>query len=56
MNLLKLESRPIRDGSFEVHFYLDFSGNIHDKSVSALLSDLSENLEYFKFLGNYGEQ
>lgn len=55
MNLLKLESRPIRNGSFEVMFYLDFSGNIHDASVSALLSDLSENLEYFKFLGNYGE-
>ncbi len=53
MNLLKLESRPIRDGSFEVMFYLDFSGSIHDRSVSALLSDLSENLEYFKFLGNY---
>ena len=55
LNLLKLESRPIRNGSFEVMFYLDFSGNIHDSAVSALLSDLSENLEYFKFLGNYGE-
>ncbi|MCR4644995.1 MAG: chorismate mutase [Oscillospiraceae bacterium] len=55
LNLLKLESRPIRNGSFEVMFYLDFSGNIHDPAVSALLSDLAENLEYFKFLGNYGE-
>ena len=55
MNLLKLESRPIRNGSFEVMFYLDFNGNIHDSSVRALLSDLSENLEYIKFLGNYGE-
>ena len=55
LNLLKLESRPIRNGSFEVLFYLDFSGNICDPAVRALLSDLSENLEYFKFLGNYGE-
>ena len=55
LNLLKLESRPIRNGSFEVLFYLDFSGNICDASVRALLSDLAENLEYFKFLGNYGE-
>ncbi|MCR5717746.1 MAG: chorismate mutase [Oscillospiraceae bacterium] len=55
LNLLKLESRPIRNGSFEVLFYLDFNGNICDPSVRALLSDLSENLEYFKFLGNYGE-
>jgi prephenate dehydratase len=36
-------------------FYLDFVGNIHDPSISALLSDLSESLEYFKFLGNYSE-
>ena len=54
-NLLKLESRPIRNGSFEVLFYLDFSGNIHETAVSALLSDLAEHLDYFKFLGNYGE-
>ncbi|MBQ8928040.1 MAG: prephenate dehydratase [Oscillospiraceae bacterium] len=55
MNLLKLESRPIRNGSFEVMFYLDFSGSIHDANVCALLSELAENLEYFKFLGNYSE-
>lgn len=55
MNLLKLESRPIRNGSFEVMFYLDFSGNIHEPAVCALLSELSETLEYFKFLGNYSE-
>ncbi len=55
MNLQKLESRPIRNGSFDVMFYLDFNGSIHDKNVRALLSDLAENLEYFKFLGNYSE-
>ena len=55
LNLLKLESRPIRNGSFEVMFYLDFSGKVHDPAVSALLSDLTEHLEYFQFLGNYGE-
>ena len=55
INLLKLESRPIRNGSFDVMFYLDFSGNIHDTAVCALLSELSENLEYFKFLGNFSE-
>ncbi len=55
MNLQKLESRPIRNGSFDVMFYLDFSGSILDRNVRALLSDLSENLEYFKFLGNYSE-
>lgn len=55
MNLQKLESRPIRNGSFEVMFYLDFNGCVRDPNVCALLSDLAEHLEYFKFLGNYSE-
>ncbi len=55
MNLQKLESRPIRNGSFDVMFYLDFEGNIKGKSPRALLSELSQNLEYFKFLGNHSE-
>ncbi len=55
LNLQKIESRPIRDGSFEVMFYLDFNGNIRNESVKALIDDFAENLEYFKFLGNYCE-
>lgn len=51
MNLLRIESRPVRDGSFEVMFYLDFNGKITDNNVKALLSDLSCNLEYFRLLG-----
>lgn len=55
MNLQKLENRPIRDGSFEVMFYLDFSGKVTDKHVKALLTDLSGSLEYFRFLGTSRE-
>ena len=53
MNLLRIESRPIKDGSFDVVFYLDFSGRIDDPSVKALMNDLAENLEYFRFLGTF---
>ena len=28
MNLTKIESRPLLDGSFDVMFYLDFTGSI----------------------------
>ncbi|MCD7890442.1 MAG: chorismate mutase [Ruminococcus sp.] len=55
MNLQKLESRPVRDGSFEVMFYLDFNGRVTDKSVKTLLTDLSGSLEYFRFLGTSRE-
>ncbi len=53
MNLLRIENRPVRDGSFEVMFYLDFSGKITDPTVRALLRDLDENLEYFRCLGTF---
>lgn len=55
MNLQKIESRPVRDGSFEVMFYLDFSGKVTDKHVKAMLTDLSGSLEYFRFLGTSRE-
>ncbi len=53
MNLLRIESRPIRDGSFDVMFYLDFSGRISDPNVKATLLDLEQNLEYFRLLGTF---
>ena len=53
LNLVKLESRPIMDGSFEVVFYLDFVGNVDDIVVSSLLTSMRNELDYFKFLGNY---
>lgn len=53
MNLCKIESRPVKDGSFDVMFYLDFNGNISDNEVRLLLNDMANNLEYFRFLGNF---
>jgi len=51
MNLEKLESRPVGNGSFEVMFYLDFKADIRNESVRSLLADLEQSLEFFKFLG-----
>lgn len=53
MNLLKIESRPLKDGSFHVMFYLDFSGVLSDPDVKALMNDLAENVEYFRLLGTF---
>jgi len=55
LNLLKIESRPIKSGNFDVTFYLDFEGNINDKHVMAFLVGLSNEVEDFRFLGNYRE-
>lgn len=53
LDLKKLESRPVADGSFDVRFYLDFSGNVLDPRVNALLADLAGSLSEFRFLGNH---
>ncbi|MDO5560035.1 MAG: prephenate dehydratase domain-containing protein [Oscillospiraceae bacterium] len=55
LNLSKIESRPLHKGNFDVTFYLDFNGNIKDDRVSALITSLSNELDDFKFLGNYSE-
>jgi len=56
LNLTKLESRPLRNGSFEYAFYLDFEGNLQNENTVALLCALSEELPQFTLLGNYREQ
>ena len=55
LNLTKIESRPRTDKNFEYLFYLDFSGNVHTNNVIELISQLSEEMPEFSFLGNYCE-
>ena len=53
MNLIRIESRPIRDGSFDVMFFLDFTGRITDTGVKAVLRDLEENCDSFRCIGTF---
>lgn len=55
LNLTKLESRPMRGGSFSYYFYLDIMGNVKDERTLDLLCALSDELHDFKFLGNFNE-
>lgn len=55
LNLLRLENKPIATKDFDVVFYLDFEGSVKSREVLSLLSQLSSELTYFKFLGNFKE-
>jgi len=55
LNLTKIESRPIPGSNFDYQFYLDFTGNVHDKGTLDLIRILSGELPEFSFLGNYKE-
>ena len=49
------DSIPRQGRQFEYLFYLDFSGNVRSENVIELVSQLSEEMPEFSFLGNYAE-
>ncbi len=48
INLLKIESRPNKDDTFNTWFYIDFEGHIDDKNVKELVES-----EEMIWLGSY---
>ncbi|WP_392486491.1 chorismate mutase [Haloimpatiens sp. FM7315] len=53
INLLKIESRPTGDENWTYFFYIDFEGNIKDKSILNALDLIKYNSKYFKIVGQY---
>lgn len=53
INLLKIESRPIKDRPFEYFFYIDFEGNINDEKIKNAIGLVGKNSLYLKIIGNY---
>lgn len=53
INMLKIESRPILNKSWEYSFYIDIEGNIQDHSVIKAIEAIKESGNYFKLIGNY---
>lgn len=53
VNMLKIESRPIKERPWEYVFYIDFEGNITNPKVNIALESIKDNTNYFRLLGNY---
>ncbi|MCJ7812796.1 prephenate dehydratase [bacterium] len=53
INLLKIESRPLRKGPWEYWFYLDFEGSIEEKACRNAINHLKEITDFLKILGSY---
>jgi prephenate dehydratase len=53
INLLKIESRPLRKGDWKYYFYLDFEGNVQDEACSNAINHLKEITQFLKVLGSY---
>lgn len=53
INLLKIESRPLRKGPWEYWFYLDFEGSIEEETCRNAINHLKEITDFLKILGSY---
>lgn len=53
INMVKIESRPIKDKSFEYRFFVEFEGKLTDSAVQNALSGIREEASTMKILGNY---
>ena len=53
VNIMKLESRPLKDRPFEYLFHLDFEGSVADSHVAAVLDSVREKSTELTWLGSY---
>ena len=53
LNLLKLESRPVREKPFEYKFFADYTGNLKDNEVRAITENIAQETRNLILLGNY---
>ncbi len=53
INLMKIESRPVRRKTWQYHFYLDFEGSLKDDVVRNALAHLDEISRFIRILGSY---
>ncbi|MBV8855869.1 MAG: prephenate dehydratase [Acidobacteria bacterium] len=53
IDLLKIESRPLRGQPWEYHFYLDLRGAPRDPELSAALEELQARTASVRVLGHY---
>jgi len=56
INLLKLESRPIRQRPWEYFFYLDVEGHAQDEACSEALQELRAKTVFIKILGSFAAE
>lgn len=53
LNLLKIESRPLRGKLWQYIFYLDFEGSMEQETCQNALRHLEEIADFIKVLGSY---
>lgn len=53
INILKLESRPLKDRPFEYLFHIDFEGSMYDVDIAKTIEQVKQLAAGFTYLGCY---
>lgn len=53
LNMIRIESRPMRNERWSYRFFIDFEGNLDDLSVKNALYAIEQESTNFKVLGNF---
>ena len=53
IDLLKIESRPVKESPWQYNFYLDLQTPASESELRGALSEISEQSEAFRYLGRY---
>ena len=56
VNILKLESRPIKDRQFEYQFHIDFEGCIYDQKIADIIENVKRKAAGYTYLGCYPKE
>lgn len=53
INLVRIESRPMKTENWQYYFYIDFEGNINEERVKRAIEKMKANSTSLRILGNY---
>jgi len=53
INMIKIESRPMKHGPWKYFLYIDFEGDLYSDKVTKALALIEKSSPYFKLLGAY---
>ena len=53
LNMVRLESRPVQGHNFEYMFFLEFTGDLLNPEMPAVLRELTQSTDGFRVFGNF---
>lgn len=53
VSMMRLESRPARNGAWDYNFFVDVEGHAEDENVARALDELRNEVSFLKLLGSY---